>query len=611
MILILDELEKSIRRYYEGHAHLMAVYKQVIQPVARANQPLLTQLGVEYNERKSIDEYTLKIISAFFYHDALRALFLKNLPPITLKMCAHVTWWGDTDKKVAEELAGFPLLKKVDETWPSYNIVPCIHPDFRLFNFYVGDSFFRKNSKIEYQVYLPDMVRALFKKSFTMPIEGQLKFGNTLQQVGVDENTQVFENEKNILNELSLCEIFRQQKLLQLSQQGKPNKSTLKKLQSTIECKEFYPSKVMPELNFMHTHFLALVIEMLKQKNSLVKGDTESGLALLKGVYQRLSDGNGFSILDHLLVHLKGRHLAIKYDGNDETHLHNQLFQLLKPLPPLQWVNFANWEQHIFLADTDVLIVSPRRANRYLHFDISAPDYSDVLYLSSESIVHQAVTIPVLKSVLFLYASLGWVDIAYGDPTNDQYQLRHKPYLSLYDGLQCFRLTTLGAFILGQSKDYAIEAPASTHARVILDADRLLITFHGQDKLKATVLKQMTHQIGDNRYKMDYESLLMGCASVSDIEQKMVQFKRQIAEKPPKNWQAFFKQVLLNSEPLKQKTTLQVFELSKQPELYHLIASDPILKKYVFKAEAYHLVIEKKHLSQVKKRLSSLGYFMP
>jgi len=120
----------------------------------------------------------------------------------------------------------------------------------------------------------------------------------------------------------------------------------------------------------------------------------------------------------------------------------------------------------------------------------------------------------------------------------------------------------------------------------------------------------MTHKVSENHYKMDYESLLAGCSSVQDIEKRINQFKQLIMKEPPANWQLFFKQVIEQANPLKHDPNLVVFKLKEQATLYQVIASDPVLKKHILKAEDFHIVVELAKIAAVKKRLLTLGYFM-
>jgi hypothetical protein len=53
-----------------------------------------------------------------------------------------------------------------------------------------------------------------------------------------------------------------------------------------------------------------------------------------------------------------------------------------------------------------------------------------------------------------------------------------------------------------------------------------------------------------------------------------------------------------------------VYKLAGNRELHNLVARDEVLKKYILKAEDFHIAINARHLSKVKKRLEEFGYLI-
>ena len=182
-------------------------------------------------------------------------------------------------------------------------------------------------------------------------------------------------------------------------------------------------------------------------------------------------------------------------------------------------------------------------------------------------------------------------------------------YLSVFDGLQYIRLTPLGAFIAGLTKDYAFKGETES-ANLVLDDKRLLITLDGKDRLKAMVLGQLADKISENCYKVTCGSFLKACDTQEDIEGKIRLFRKQVSAKPPRIWEDFLNDILNKIDPLIPEPDLSVFRLKEHPELIELMARDEVLQKYILKAEGYHVLIPAKNLYKVKKRLEAFGYFI-
>jgi len=216
---------------------------------------------------------------------------------------------------------------------------------------------------------------------------------------------------------------------------------------------------------------------------------------------------------------------------------------------------------------------------------------------------------PLVKGMFFLLASLGLVNIAYELPTNKQYQLRDRNYLSVFDGLKFVRLSDFGKYVLGvsDSYDYTTEEKPT---KVLLDEKRLIVTIEGPGRLERMVLHRLAEKIGENYYKLSYHSFLKDCSSENDIKNKIAIFKEKISSKLPLVWEDFFKEVGAKINPLDYKENLHVFKIKPSKELVSLIARDETLKKNILKVEDYHIAIKGHNLSKVKKRLREFGFFI-
>jgi len=614
------QIRDEIEQYYY-YSHIQAIYHQLLKPMVQTNKNILKKFGVRIDSHIN-KAFLLDIFSAFIADHSLRNHLFESFSSDTKKVLEKLSWRGTLTDREVSLLINQSMIKGLDE-WLGNDYQKWIEKEFKFFCFDINQEpsyGYGSNNKISYDVFLPPKLRSLFKVNFKRPAEAILTAYETLQEAGSDKDSFIFQQGEKSPNELQLAQVFYQQGLLNLTKQNKPAKASIKKMQKALECQEYYTDTATANTSAIHSNLLALITIRLdlhlrtqqhKGKQS-VNVSTVSGLELSKIAYKMLIHGNSFSIVENLLLHLRNRHHIQYYSGYDEAELHKNLLGEINKLLPLSWVNFGQWENYLFYNDVDIQVINRQLAKEYLYCDIETEGgyYRDKEYVNSSNRMSRMVITPLIKSCLFLYASLGLIDISYTQPFNPYYQLKNKDYLSIYDGLECFRLTELGAYILGQINSYEVKEDKTTKARLIVDEQRLLISFHGKDMLKQTVLNQMTHKVGDNHYKMDFESLMSGCSCISEVEKRIEQFKQQIIAKPPENWQLFFKQVIQQANPLKQEPLLHVFKLNDRPMLYQLIASDPILRKIILKAENYHIVIDKNKLSAVKKRLLNLGYFV-
>ncbi len=107
-----------------------------------------------------------------------------------------------------------------------------------------------------------------------------------------------------------------------------------------------------------------------------------------------------------------------------------------------------------------------------------------------------------------------------------------------------------------------------------------------------------------------FQSFLKECASEKDVHAKIKLFKEQITDDPPLIWQDFLNAIVLKIDPLSPQPDMLMFRLSENQELIALMARDDVLKKYILKAEDYHIAVRSANLLKVKKRLEEFGYFI-
>ncbi|MGK5092479.1 hypothetical protein WDW89_10765 [Deltaproteobacteria bacterium TL4] len=457
-----------------------------------------------------------------------------------------------------------------------------------------------RQTRYRYHFYFPTEIKNALKPFLEAPPEYEL---HTVAEA-LDKWT-LYENREMILEELPLFLTYIEQGQLQLSKTGKPLRGSLKELSQFGKNQEFYQEK---GLEFIKTELMLNILS--KMEISL----SNSPLELVKKVFDDYQKNKRISLLDVFLFHLKGiatyHTRAYHPEGSVAPVIWNQV---LKALPPNEWVSFSNIANYAILHDLNLQCVDVYSASRYLYYTQERQEdygiWEDKIYISA-GIYDDAIIVPLLAGHFFLFAAFGLVDIAYGPPLNPHLKQKGHEYFSVFDGLQYIRLTDLGVYVTGKTSTYEIKQQNKKQVKLVLDDRRLLFSMNGEDHLKQIIIEKLAKPIAHNRYKMDYESFLKGCTSKNDVQEKIKLFHTHIEAKPSLVWETFFEKALNRVNPLSEMDQLVVYRLDNDPELLHLMTKDEILKKYILKVENFHVAIERSHYAKVKKRLEILGYLM-
>jgi len=286
------------------------------------------------------------------------------------------------------------------------------------------------------------------------------------------------------------------------------------------------------------------------------------------------------------------------------------MLKLIKKIPVSQWVSCENIIKYCTYKSQDFEIIDRKSAAAYLYYQRF---YNKEYQWIKESVYYNkymdTLFIPFIKSFMFLCAGMGILDIAYDSPKNEVFQEKNNPYLSVFDSLKYVKLTKLGAYLLGLSKDYDVKFEMR-EANVTLDDQRLIINLDEKDNIKSLVLDKIADRITDTCFAVNYNSFLKSCTSKEDIRQKIRLFRENISSAPPQIWKDFINEIMNKINPMTAENSMKVYKLKPNNELISLIAKDEVLKKYILKAEDFHIIINLKNLGQVKARLEEFGYLI-
>ncbi|MCH5326571.1 MAG: hypothetical protein J1E29_05135 [Duncaniella sp.] len=223
-------------------------------------------------------------------------------------------------------------------------------------------------------------------------------------------------------------------------------------------------------------------------------------------------------------------------------------------------------------------------------------------HLISEANMVNEVGIPSVFSVIGLLTAVGVVEIEYF--TVDD--MAPSPLL----GIKRLRLTELGKYALRLTDNYNPAEGPTSDSFFELDSNHLMLRALGDNNPFEGMLYEYTREVGPRRYVADAKLILKGCSSRNDLEKKIRNFHRIIAPNPPDNWKEFFNTLLSNTDCLTPEeniyTILRV--ASDAHDLHTLIATDPVIKSLVIRAEGYRIIVERSNLDKLRKRLLEFNY---
>lgn len=225
-------------------------------------------------------------------------------------------------------------------------------------------------------------------------------------------------------------------------------------------------------------------------------------------------------------------------------------------------------------------------------------------FVKPENIIDQISSVAV-KSFLFILASWGIVEIAY-------HELPQKGDTAIYDALQYVRLTKLGRYILELDKEYTPPVDVDSTPDFELDPDHLLIKLLRPESPRIVVLDKYAQSVTPSLYSVSTKTFLKDCNTKEELESKIEHFKMLMQSEPSPVWQAFFDKLLQQADPLRTagKSYLIRRINANDKALQQIILTDASLKQYILRAENYLLLIEQKHMDDVKKILRNYGYLL-
>lgn len=294
------------------------------------------------------------------------------------------------------------------------------------------------------------------------------------------------------------------------------------------------------------------------------------------------------------------------------------LVEALADYPANQWFLFTTLLREMRIKDALPAIERTEHVNLYVG---TSHEYGWLGYSGSR--YWDVVQGSYLRVLLWEYAAtLGLVEIAYTDAEStphdfgEIYGMDDEP-ISRYDGLWAFKLTELGAFVFGHTKQYTPSAPKPAGSvsllrilpnfdLVITDAARLLPNDRSFLERIGTVESQ-------DVYRLNRDTILESTEYGLTIEQIQEFLANRSGVAPaefPQTVRVFFEDLAQRINKLREGGRMAVLE-SDDPYILTQLANAPGMRGVVRLATvdgATVLLIPEDQESVVRKQLKKLGY---
>ena len=350
----------------------------------------------------------------------------------------------------------------------------------------------------------------------------------------------IFNAEKDIFTDLPIMDsLFLADKL----KVGKTKLRTvsLKKNLENLKIREFLDSNVLgEEYTKLRAENLALIYAVFSQWKG---GEDFIDLSCLDKIHtlslNLLQLGDDFIAL--FLPHISGASKSVCNSYTVSLFL-NLIAESMDKLSDKEWISvnlfskqLRYWGLNSVGVDLFCLIKpSSYRTKLSNNWTSKAINFDDIL---------PQITLPAIKSIFFLLASWGMVEIAYQSPNGSN-------TVSPFDGVEYVRLTTLGRFAFGIDSEYTPPVVVESVKDFELSGDRLLIKFLDVDSPRRAVFSQFAKAVTPVLYSVDFSSFLEGCTIRNEVESKIKKFRNIVKENLPEVWETFFSELLNRCDPL-------------------------------------------------------------
>ena len=221
-----------------------------------------------------------------------------------------------------------------------------------------------------------------------------------------------------------------------------------------------------------------------------------------------------------------------------------------------------------------------------------------------------------ISAVLFEYAAtLGMVDVAYRDPAGARddfgglWGTDELAYLGRYDGMRAFRLTPLGAYVLGLEAGYKPVAIANNVALSVLPSLQVTVARGTLGTDETLLLENWAVQEQAGSWRLDREKALSAIEKGYDIAELQGFLESRDEQPLPELVESFIQKCMRNGTALKTVGSAVLVEC-RDDETAEAIAGHKETGALCLRAGPKTLVVRTHHLDNFRERIRLLGFGM-
>jgi hypothetical protein len=330
-------------------------------------------------------------------------------------------------------------------------------------------------------------------------------------------------------------------------------------------------------------------------------------LAILLKTFETWTESGQFDELSRIS--------ALKGLGSKQTRLtepatrREAVIEALSWCPVNVWIDIQDFYRALKIWHFDFEVETTHYSNLYVGYRDYGTLYGDVYWF-----VVKGLYVNVL---LWEYlGSIGALDLLYTLPElsafwsyTDGFYF-DEPYFSLYDGLRYFRINNLGAYLLGQAREYRPSRPL--HPPLFKISADMKLSLTAPERLTPNdghLLEAIANPLNRGRYRLDSHQLLSSIEAGYDW-QTLVDFLVDRHDGPlPAEVLAWLERLRQNSQAFKVSGNALLVKVSST-DLADLVMADPILQKFCNAIDGKTLVIPANREKVFRSRLKELEYVL-
>ena len=283
--------------------------------------------------------------------------------------------------------------------------------------------------------------------------------------------------------------------------------------------------------------------------------------------------------------------------------------EALQACPIGRWIAFDEFSRFMLASDL-TFEVTQDAWKLYL----CEPRYGSLGYAGSDdwNILQERY----IAAVLFEYAAtLGMVDVAYVNPAGARDDYRSMwgadelAFLSRYDGISAFRLTPLGAYVLGMDAAYRPPAIQSNAALSVLPSLQVNVVRGVLGAEETLLLENWAVPVQAGSWRLDREKFLSAIEKGHDIAELQGFLESRDDMPLPESVESLIRHCERNGKALKTLASAVLVEC-RDNETAEVIAGHKETEALCLRAGPKTLVVRTDHLDKFRERVRVLGFGM-